>query len=479
MFASRKPLAIALAIVMLFAMLVPVAMAAPQWVHGVTITAPTTAAPKFVNPEPWQVWEKVNGVWKWVEHLPAPVAVKYTVPVVGIQVDNVHVVISLLQKYKPDPSNVVVQDDFTILARDFVPGDNLLTAQFAINDNTAAGGELEDGWYDLRVCVRDIDPARDLFCDTQVNAVYAQDSYPRVDLEKPGAEDWEGATFVMGQAYLMVGTAIDASGITRVEFQYCDASNWPFCWNKTSPSYIKIADGVPTAGVPNQWQATFDSSMVPDDFGYIRMCVWNKVGLSNCEWGPDPDEATWPDAHKVFVNNRAVIHLEPQWNLISTPLLPYDASIAKVLMHLIDHKTVLSVWAFDPTATPKWQSWVPGGPSALTTFQAGRGYWIEMAAEDDLTVVGAWKSVGNIAPPEYSVKNAWNLIGYTHWGWPTIFGPKKANDYLGSVAPTVQQMYRYDAEHETFIAVYDSHPAYMTLGAGYWLAVSADGMIRP
>ena len=50
MFSSRKPLAIALTLVIMLAMLVPAAMAAPEWVHGVNITSPTQANPAYVNP---------------------------------------------------------------------------------------------------------------------------------------------------------------------------------------------------------------------------------------------------------------------------------------------------------------------------------------------------------------------------------------------------------------------------------------------
>jgi hypothetical protein len=462
---SRKPLAIALTLVIMLAMLVPVAMAAPEWVHGVTITAPTGAAPAYVNPD---AGKSVN--------------VTFTVPVVGTQVDNVWIGVHLLSKYLPDGGNDAVKPLFTIIpANTLKTGDNNLTAALPVND-AAAGGELEDGWYNLKVCVMDVDWGRDLFCDTQVNAVLVQDTYPVVDLEKPGVEEWQGATFVMGDAtnpYLMVGTAVDDWGIAAVEFQYCDKSNAPGCF-KDSPSWIKIADGVPTPGVPNQWQSKWDSTAVPDDFGYIRMCATNLVGLSNCKVGLDPEDATRSDKHLVFVNNRFPITLEPGWNLVSTPLIPYKPAIADVLMHLIAHGTVKSVWAYDPTAVapaPKWTSWVPGGPSTLTMFRDGRGYWIEMAAEDKLDFIGAWKSVGAITPPQYGVKVDWNLLGYTHWGRPTIFPPKEADDYLAGVGSAATALYRYDATSETYYQVFGSQ--HMTLGAGYWLASTKDATIYP
>ena len=468
MFTSRKPLAIALTLVIMLAMLVPTAMAAPELAHPpVAITAPTNGAPVYVNPD-----QDGNSI-----------TVAFTLPVVGTQVDNVRVDIYLLQKYIPDPSNIVLQDHFTIAAKDLVTGNNKLTPSFLVND-VVAGAELLDGPYDLKVCVKDVDPNTGLFCDTQVSAVFVQDTYPKVDLEKPGVEEYHGATFVTGKDYLMVGTATDDWGIAAVEFQYCDLSTNPSCWGaqgKQSPSWIKIADGVPTAGVPHQWQATWDSTAVPDDFGAIRMCATNLVGLSNCTWGPDAEDATRSDAHAVFVNNRYVIDLEPGWNLLSSPLLPYDTSITSVLQHLIWNGTVLQVAGnYDPTAAPasQWQTWAPTGPTSLATIEDGKGYWIQMAAEDKLTIVGTWKSVGAIGPPEYNVLDAWNLIGYTQWGWPTFFPTKVMLDYLGpTVAPNAQALYLYDANAEVYHAVHASQ--HMTQGAGYWLATTQNATIRP
>ena len=54
MFRSQKrasrPLTIAIALVAMLVMLVPAAIAAPEWVHGVTIDSPTTDDPEYVNP---------------------------------------------------------------------------------------------------------------------------------------------------------------------------------------------------------------------------------------------------------------------------------------------------------------------------------------------------------------------------------------------------------------------------------------------
>jgi len=350
MSSSRKPLAIALTLIIMLAMLVPAAMAAPEWTHGVTITAPTTAAPAYVNPE-------VVDRTKTPPVVP-PTLVKYDIAIVGTQVDDVTVKIQLKQHYMPDWGNVVRQSVFTIPAAALsAPSTSFTTkfwiSDFAMGDGTLVPGgpmwEIQDGWYDLKICVQDQDPGTDLFCDTQPNAVLVQDSGPSVDLEKPGVEEWQGATFVTGKAYLLVGTAKDDWGIKTVEFQYCDWSNNPTHCNMSDPGWIKIADGTPTPNIANQWEARWDSTLVPNDFGAIRMCVTNLVGLSNCGTGPDHFIGR-PDAHLVFVTNRFVIDLEPGWNLVSLPAMPYDSAITSVLSHLIVKNTVKQV-----------QTWTPGG----------------------------------------------------------------------------------------------------------------------
>ncbi len=81
MFSSRKPLAIALTLVIMLAMLVPATMAAPEWVHGVNITSPTQAAPASVNPA------MSNNSF----------VVKYDLSILPTQVDDIGVTIRVVE----------------------------------------------------------------------------------------------------------------------------------------------------------------------------------------------------------------------------------------------------------------------------------------------------------------------------------------------------------------------------------------------
>jgi hypothetical protein len=484
MLSSRRPLAILLAVVMIFTMLVPVAMAAPEWAHGISIISPTTEAPAYVNPaqpdlstDPGHQNDVQGDNWFWA---------KYDIDIVGLQVDDVSVSYRLVQNYKPDwpiLDTVLLYWETKPAAAFVADSTNSFWYKFVVPTWSPFIGKIQEGWYALQICVVDQDPDRPLFCDTQENAVLVQDSGPMADLEKPGVEEWQGATFVTGKAYLMVGKAWDNWGIKKVEFQYCDWSNNPTHCNMKDPGWIKVADGVPTANVPNQWQATWDTTRVPDDFGAIRMCATNFVGLSNCGTGPD-NFVGRPDAHLVWVTNRFVVDLEPEWNLISLPAMPYDAKIESVLSHLIAHKTVLAVATFTPKAGGlgvEQKLWTPayvGGPQEFNTMKAGQGYWIKMAAEEDLTVVGTYLALPPNGPQEYPVGVGWNLIGYTHFGRPWWYGDTIAADYLGTFnALHAQALWKYNATTEVYEEQLMLDP--MTKGAGFWLAMDQAGVIRP
>jgi hypothetical protein len=454
MLASRKPLAIALVLVVLFALLAPAATAAPEWTHGVDITAPTQATPAYIKP-------------------PAGFNAKFDLTIVGTQVDDVEVRFRLV-----DPTNhFSVWQSLIIIANNaLVTGVNKITSPLL----TPVGA---DGWYDFEICARDLNnlgaPTSAWFCDLERLAVLIDHEAPGARLVKPAS----GAV-VSGKDYLMVGKAWDPAfaeddplmqygAIKQAWFEYCAITNFQtqneFC-GSTDQSWVKLGDGTPTAGVPYQYQFIWDSTAVPDDHGAVRFCAVDLVGLKACDVSP------------VFVVNRFTVSLRPGWNLISTPLMLYDDDMDAVLLHLIAKGTVKDVYtaqnmnAGEPDVYV-WKKWVPGD---TMKFEDGQGYWINMKAADQLTFVGSFKTTGPAAPPEYPVFEGWNLIGYTHWGQPTShwIGDKKVAEYLGMpLAPSVEALWRYDAWTETYIPMYLMD--LMVKGAGYWLGIAQGGTINP
>lgn len=455
MLASRKPLAIALVFVVLFAMLAPAATAAPEWTHGVKITAPTTAAPAYVNPG------GSNNTFK----------VKYDLTIVGTQVDDIQVRFRAL-----DPNNAVAVWTFQYI----IASNSLLTGVNAMTSPTLTPSG-PNGWYNLEVCARDADiPTPGAwFCDVVSHALLLDPDAPGAKLVKPAS----GAV-ISGKDYLMVGKAWDPiwaendplmqyGGVKETWFEYCAITNWQpttEACGLTDQSWIKLGNGTPTAGVPLQYQFIWDSTAVPDDHGAVRFCAKDFVGLQTC------------DASPVFVVNRFTVSLRPGWNLISTPLMLYDDDMDAVLLHLVAKGTVKDVYtaqnmnAGEPDVYV-WKKWVPGD---TMKFEDGQGYWINMKAADQLTFVGSFKTTGPAAPPEYPVFEGWNLIGYTHWGQPTShwIGDKKVADYLGMpLSPSVEALWRYDAWTETYVPMYLMD--LMVKGAGYWLGIAQGGTINP
>lgn len=459
MFASRKPLAIALMVVMLFAMLVPAAMAAPEWVHGVTITYPTNAGPAYVNPAgagPVSPYEEKQGDKGF--------KAKFNLTILGTQVDDIQV-----EYLATDKNGTEFNWAGEIINAGAVnTGVNAWTSPFIAPTEA-------DGWYDLTVCARDLNnlfgpPTSEWFCDTQVSAVLIDRVNPDVTLIKPAQDE-----VISGQQYLLVGRAWDKWGIASTWFDYCAITNWQpqngFC-GPTDQSWKRIAAGTPTAGVSGQYQATWDSTAVPDDHGVVRFCAKDLVGRQSCDW------------HNVFVVNRFTVRLQVGWNQISTPLILYSADIDELLNHVVPHGAVTKVWTMDNANTePNTYNWTMWTASDNKTFNAGKGYWVYAKQPAELTFIGSFTSVNPdpAAPPEYQVFEGWNLIGYTHWGQPStahFFTDKLVGDYLGvNLDPKLEALWRFDAASYVYVPV--NWLDFMIKGAGYWLALSDGGSINP
>lgn len=169
-----------------------------------------------------------------------------------------------------------------------------------------------------------------------------------------------------------------------------------------------------------------------------------------------------------------VIDLEADWNLISLPLVPTDASIETVLAGLVNAGTVIQVRAFN-AISGTWGIWASTGPYAsnptLTEMNDGRGFWVEMSAVDNLVAIGSVLPAPPATPPTYSVYEGWNLIGFKSL---TDSGTLVA--YLGNLVDGSREaIYSYNAGTDLYeIPTTDFEP-----GKGYWLAVNADGTIYP
>jgi hypothetical protein len=483
MFGSHKRiLTIVLTVVSLLAMLAPAAMAAPEWLHGIEITSPLGSDPLYLT--------KAD----------AKFDLEFNILTTGMQVCDVKVNIKIFRG-----QDVVGETEQTY------PYTEL---QKAVNPETFTDlsvGWMADGWYDIEVKAREVGykhlPPYNVECDKNVwedmesMAFLLDRQAPKAMLVRPAENHWLGATFVTGQAFQLVGTAEDKYGIKGAWFELCPEGPWACMkfWgypvsDPADKNWLPIGKDIPakpTPGIAGQWETVWDSTTVPDGFYFIRICAEDVAGNGNCKDSredlPLVDEAgtehlnPWPDAHWVYVNNRVEIPLQVGWNLISSPLLPYDNDIEDVLFHLINHGTVDSVWTMVYQAGAQvWKVWTPtAGPvDTLTKIVDGQGYWIKMKAPDSLTIVGTWTTVGDgVTPPSYPIYDGWNLIGYTHWGRPTIWPTDTVGDYLGAgLIDNLQGLFFYDPWTNVWKKLYE--PQNMVLGKGYWLSVTEAGVIR-
>jgi len=463
MFNVRKSLVIAITVVMMLAMVVPAAMAAPEDLHGIIVTSE--------HPQYSSV---------------AEVEVAYTLTIVKDQVDDVKVRAKVLDLY----GNKVGEESFLHPNADLNAGevDGELTVDFT-------GAE---GWYDIEVCAKEKDSPEEVWnwCVLVENAVLFDETDPKVWLDKPASvwsDDPEDGVWLTGTEYL-VGGAEDEGGLDKTTgvFEYCALSNYLTNADevdeegKCGPddtSWIPAVEGAVTCTV-NEYGGTefagyWDTNRVPDDEGVIRFCVTDLAGNEKCSDNP------------VWIDNEFDLHLYPGWNLISTPLMLYDADIEAVLHHLLVANKVEAVLAYDASCgSCGWTSFTPDNPApdTLKAIDHGKGYWVFMRGEGELELEGTWKSVAweTPTPAAYPVVKGWNLIGYTQWGRPTapFFDASFAADYLANIMTPipgvgggVQALVKYNAATGLYKAV--EYWDRMEMGKGYWLATDTAGTIVP
>jgi len=127
----------------------------------------------------------------------------------------------------------------------------------------------------------------------------------------------------------------------------------------------------------------------------------------------------------------------PDWNLVSSPLIPTTANITTLTTSINATGLFERVWYYDASKAGTADEWVlyePGVSSDLTTIEAGKGYWVKMKdlaafttagkvsgpmatglpntpAPVKLTIAGQVLQPGAVVPPTYTIYQGWNLVG--------------------------------------------------------------------
>jgi hypothetical protein len=160
----------------------------------------------------------------------------------------------------------------------------------------------------------------------------------------------------------------------------------------------------------------------------------------------------------------ASISLVTGWNLISLPLEPFDADIAKVVQGIRD--SVEIVYAYTGSA---YVSYKPGDQSnTLTKMLPGQGYWVYMSRNATLTITG------NEASNSISLRSGWNLVGYNR---TQSLEPAQA---VQSISGKYSAIYDFDSISNSYRVYGPGTVNTLTSfepGRGYWIYSTADEVI--
>lgn len=147
--------------------------------------------------------------------------------------------------------------------------------------------------------------------------------------------------------------------------------------------------------------------------------------------GSNPDMGAYESSFVAVVDYALRMHLLEDWNLISIPIELADTALATVFETIDSLYT--AVWAY--SANPGWERYIVGGPDFLNTLTdvvPGKGYWVEMSVDAELSLDG---------PPiedPISLMVDWNLVGFN-----SVAEMDRA-DALASIAGYCNAAWGYD-----------------------------------
>jgi hypothetical protein len=193
----------------------------------------------------------------------------------------------------------------------------------------------------------------------------------------------------------------------------------------------------------------------------------------------------WKDSGKIV--------LDEKWNLISLPLVPFDTSLATLLLSLDPElkdgdgtDDLLSIWYYQwntAGTAAVWTSW----PPLPFTMQDGRAYWARltypMAASYNWWVFGTAKNMPPMNPLAYEMAKGWNMFGFT-----SLDATMPSDDYLwnfggGSPELPYPLIYGWDntgtAATSDWLLIDPTVPDDFETGQGYWGYFPFGGTIVP
>lgn len=166
-----------------------------------------------------------------------------------------------------------------------------------------------------------------------------------------------------------------------------------------------------------------------------------------------------------------------QWQLVSFPRLPQNATVDSVFGEAASNGQLTAVWTFNNNSK-EWQSW-PAHPSLdtsdLSELASGQGYWVKSSEDITLDLSDATETVG-----EMVLYPGWNLIGLS-------IGQTMGHEQAMAGVPFLE-LWKYDSNQNKFLAVQKSRGSQIILkeeftdiesGSGLWVYMAEQSTLLP
>lgn len=154
-------------------------------------------------------------------------------------------------------------------------------------------------------------------------------------------------------------------------------------------------------------------------------------------------------------------------NLISLPLGPLNPSISALTEQLSPCLLQVLTYAKDAEGYDTWLYYDPSFPdqNTLSTMEAGKGYWVDMACPGEMTVVG------NRTTNPIALTPGLNLVGYNS------LTPLPISEALTSIANQYSMIWAYGNDEWLFYDPNDQTGGtlqVLTPGTGYWIEAAEE-----
>ncbi|MFC1848030.1 hypothetical protein ACFLXV_01810 [Chloroflexota bacterium] len=216
---------------------------------------------------------------------------------------------------------------------------------------------------------------------------------------------------------------------------------------------------------------------LPTDTYTLTATFGNKTALlaENTLVSDTPSEPYTIPSFPISVGYRD-ISLNEGWNLIGMPLIPDDSNIESVLDSIMDN--VISVWGYD-TSNPgaPWASWAPFWGGDLSEMINGKGYWINISANDTLRLEG-FTGVLSTGDRDIILNQGWNLISL-----PNVPDDSSIETVLNEIIDNVVSVWCYDTSNpsnpwSSWAPGWGGDLTEMVEAKGYWINMSTADTLR-